>query len=195
MIDQLVHIDTQLFAWLNGLHAPWLDPIMQFLTHKLSWIPAYLFLLLVVIRRESWKRVVLFLLSVALLISLTDQSTSSFLKPTVKRYRPCKVEAGLTFEVHTVNNKCGGKYGFASSHAANFFGLATFLAMYFRKKALTFLFLSLASLVSYTRIYLGVHYPGDILAGALIGVLFGLLIARLYQLLQSKPLFLPEANE
>ncbi|MEM7368236.1 MAG: phosphatase PAP2 family protein [Bacteroidota bacterium] len=195
MIETLVHIDTLLFQWLNGLHAAWLDPVMVFLSHKLSWIPAYLLLFILLIQREHWKRVLLFLLCVGLLIGLTDQTTSSFLKPSVKRYRPCHLAADLDFDVHTVNNKCGGKYGFASSHAANFFGLATFLAMYFRRRKLSALFFSLAALVAYTRIYLGVHFPGDILAGAAIGCVFGILLSRLYAILAPFPIFSPPITE
>ena len=184
----LLHIDEQVFQWLNAMNSPWLDPIMVFISHKLSWIPVYLLLLFIVWQREPWKRLILFLLCIAALITLTDQTTSSLLKPTIQRYRPCRTEANLGFEVHTVN-KCGGKYGFASSHAANFFGLASFLALYFRQRKWSILFLSLATLVAYTRIYLGVHYPGDVIAGALIGVLFGLLVYQIYRKLGKNSLF------
>ena len=173
MIDQLIEYDSAALRYLNGLHAPWLDPIMLFLTQRIIWLPLYLFLSYLVIKeykKESW----IILLGIGLTVLLADQVTSSIMKPYFARFRPSH-EPSLEGLVHIVEGYKGGKFGFASSHAANTFGAATFFFLLFRntKKLIIWLFVW-AALVSYTRIYLGVHYPGDILVGALVGVIAGL---------------------
>jgi undecaprenyl-diphosphatase len=173
-MDFLIELDQKLFLELNGLHTPWLDPVMFFLTRTTPWLPLYAFLLYLIIRaygKEAWAPVV----AIALTILFADQFTSSFMKPFFERFRPSH-EPALEGLVHIVNNYRGGRFGFASSHAANTFGVATLMW-----KVLTpyrpwiGLLFPWALLVSYTRIYLGVHYPGDILVGGLVGFLSALL--------------------
>lgn len=180
-LQHLDQWDQAAFRWLNGLHQAWLDPVMALLSSKTAWIPIYLLLLLIIWRRDGWQKTLWLLACVALLITLTDQTTSGLLKPWIARFRPCRAEAGLDFPIHLVNGKCGGKFGFASSHAANFFGLAMFLRAYFSSPKIGWLLIGIAALVAYSRIYLGVHYPGDVLAGAVIGALAAALVFRGYQ--------------
>lgn len=180
MIDQLLALDKELFFFLNGLHAPWLDPIMVAVTNKWAWIPLYIFLLYHIVKEyriKSWP----ILLAIGLTILLSDQITSSFMKPFFERLRPSR-EPDLEGFIHFVNGYKGGRFGFASSHAANTFGTAALLCLLFRntKPWMGWLFLW-ATVVSYSRIYLGVHYPGDILAGGVIGILCGWLSFRLYK--------------
>lgn len=182
MIEALRQTDQWLFLWLNGLHHPLLDPAMVFLSERFVWIPLYLLLLLGLIRYKRWETLQI-LLFTALLIALTDQ-LSVWIKFQVARPRPCH-EAGLLPLIHLAGGSCGGQFGFVSSHAANTFGLAFWLTRQFRPhlpKAGLLLFVW-AALVSYSRIYLGVHYPGDIIGGALVGVFGGWLIWKLYRLL------------
>lgn len=181
-MDLITSFDRSLFLLLNGLHTSWLDPVMMIISSKWVWIPFYLFLLYrlwVIYKRDCLK----ILLSVALLITLTDQ-TSGLIKDTVKRPRPTHQE-GLSEMVHTVDGYKGGKFGFVSSHAANSFAIALFIGLLLsRKRSMTPLLglIVWAFLVSYSRIYLGVHYPGDILGGALVGVIE----AYLFLLILSK---------
>lgn len=170
MIDQLLEYDREIFLYLNGLHTPWLDPIMLFITETLSWLPLHLFLLYLIFK-DHQKKGWLVLIGLVITILLADQVTSTLMKPYFARFRPSH-EPSLQSLVHVVNGYRGGKFGFASSHAANTFGTATFLFLLFGKtrKWIVMLFLW-AALVTYSRIYLGVHYPGDILAGGLVGML------------------------
>ena len=179
MIDQLIELDKELFFFLNGLHAPWLDTIIVLLSKTWVWIPLYILLLyhiLKVYKMNSWA----ILLAIGFTILLTDQITSSFMKPFFERLRPSR-EPSLEGLIHIVNGYRGELFGFASSHAANTFGTAMFLTLLFRntKPWIGWLFLW-ATIVSYTRIYLGVHYPGDILAGGAIGILCGWVTFKLY---------------
>lgn len=184
MIDQLLEYDREIFLYFNGLHAPWLDPAMLFITETLSWLPLYLFLLYLIFKdhqKEGW----LVLAGIVVTIVLADQITSTLMKPYFARLRPSH-EPSLQSLVHIVNGYKGGKFGFASSHAANTFGTATFLFLLFGKtrKWITLLFLW-AAVVTYSRIYLGVHYPGDILVGALVGMMAAVASFWLYRWLKN----------
>ena len=180
MMEQLLEIDKQLFLVFNGMHASWLDPVMALFSKTEASIPLYAFLLYqlyAVYKEKTWG----ILLSVTILILMTDQFTSGLMKPFFERLRPSH-EPSLDGMVHLVNGYAGGNFGFASSHAANTFGVAMFLTCLLmpEKRWIVWLFVW-AAFVSYTRIYLGLHYPGDILVGALVGVLFGWLVFKIHQ--------------
>jgi undecaprenyl-diphosphatase len=170
MMDFVLELDKELFLFFNNLHTYWLDPIMLWITKTIFWLPLHAFLLFCIIKhykKDSW----IILIGIAITILLADQFTSSFMKPFFMRLRPSR-DPALEGLVHIVNGYKGGKYGFASSHAADTFGTALFvwlnLKEYYRWIGLLF---GWALLVTYSRIYLGVHYPGDILVGALVGLL------------------------
>lgn len=179
MISRLIDIDTKLFLFLNGLNHPALDQLMWIISAKLTWVPLYALILLLLI----WHfrvRSIAFIIAAILLVALTDLSSVHLFKNIFLRLRPCH-EPALEGLVHIVNGKCGGMYGFVSSHAANTFGFATLFAMVFRDKIkwLGPALLGWAAIVSYSRIYLGVHYPGDILGGALLGMALAWIVWRL----------------
>ena len=179
MIDKLIELDKQFLLFFNGNHLPWLDPVMLFITETFVWLPLYLFLIYLIVkdyRKEAW----IALIGIGVTILLSDQITASLMKPYFARLRPSQ-EPTLEGLVHLVDGYKGGKYGFASSHAANTFGTATFFWLLFGEKRKWILFLfAWAALMTYTRLYLGVHYPGDILVGALVGVLSGIVGHRVF---------------
>ncbi len=182
MVEWLSQIDTQLFLFLNGLHHPLLDSVMVVFSGKLSWIPVYVFFLYLIIKYYRWQSIMV-LLFVALLISVSDQVSVKAFKLVFERPRPCHVEE-LKPLIHLVNDRCGGAFGFVSSHAANSFALAGFLWLLLRShfRLIGPVVFTYAILVSYSRIYLGVHYPGDILAGGIIGFLIAVGVYYLFSI-------------
>lgn len=169
MIETINYWDEKAFLWLNSFHLDTLDSIVLQLTQTITWIPLYV-VLLYFIYRIDYKSTLWILGGVMLTILLADQVSSGLMKPYFERLRPCH-DPRWEGMIH-VYGRCGGLYGFVSSHAANTFGLATFLTLKLgrKQKAISWLFLY-AIVVSYTRIYLGVHYPLDLFFGALVGVL------------------------
>lgn len=187
MIEWLESVDRALFLALNSFHHPIADTFMALFSHKLTWIPLYLVMAVFAWRRWHWKGLGIFALLAIITVALTDQTSVQLFKNVFQRYRPCHNEE-IQYLVHIVNNHCGGKYGFVSSHAANHFGIATFFALtLFRenKKAILLL-LAWAALVSYSRVYLGVHYPADITVGGLLGFLIGIFTVAIFQKLLPK---------
>ena len=179
MVNWLLQTDTALLLALNGAHAPWADVLMWWLSSKLVWIPLYL-LLLWLLWVEFEKKIWRSLLLVVLLIVITDQG-SVLVKNCVKRPRPTH-NPQIENTIHVVNNYRGGTYGFFSSHAANTFAIAVFAGLLLRRRN-SYIVLALlvwALMISYSRVYLGVHYPGDVLAGALWGTAFGYVFAAIH---------------
>lgn len=179
-------VDSRLFLFLNGQHAGWLDTVMVSITEMWPWIPIYILLAYLVIKQYGRKSLWIFL-AVGLVILCSDQLSAHVCKPLFHRLRPC---FNPEFEgmVHLPKGLPGGRYGFVSSHAANTFAVATFLTAALRKgyRSIGWWLFAWALISSYSRIYTGVHYPGDVLAGAVLGILVGLIIWKLTTLLFNK---------
>ena len=173
MLTYLQEIDTQLFLYLNSLHVEWLDQLMAVLTGRWIWIPFYIALSMMIYFRVGFQKMLIALVLIGLAIVVTDQICASVIRPYVARLRPANIDSPISDMVHIVNGYRGGQYGFPSCHASNTFCLAAFMSLLLKRKWITAMMISWALFQCYTRIYLGLHYPGDILAGAIVGSLIG----------------------
>ncbi len=176
IIEFLTNLDTTIFLALNGMHMPWLDPVMWWLTGKFTWVPLYLLLTWWLFRRFQWRTATVYFVAIILTVVITDQMCGGVLREAIGRLRPANLDNPISPLVHIVNDYRGGNYGFPSCHAANSFGLAVIISLIMRRRWFTLSILAWAALNSYTRIYLGVHYPGDVFVGACVGVLTGWLM-------------------
>lgn len=174
MIEFLNNLDTEIFLAINGAHSPFFDSFMMMFTGRFIWVPMYAMVLLILFKGCRWQAATVYLLALVAAICLTDQTCASVIRPAVERMRPSNIENTLSDFTYIVDGYRGGSYGFPSCHAANSFALATFVALFVKRKGFTLFILGWALLNSYSRLYLGVHYPGDLFVGAIVGSLFGL---------------------
>lgn len=180
MLEELKDFDDRLFLSLNGSESIYWDSVMWIVTKTVTWIPLLLVVLYLVAKNSNWRRMLFVILALGITILVADQLSSGIIKPLVMRWRPTH---DVTFQ-HTIDmvyGYTGGRYGFVSSHAANTFALFAFLSLLFRSNMATVCFFLWACMSSYSRIYLGVHYPGDIFCGALLGLFVGTAMYLLYK--------------
>lgn len=186
MLERIKELDINLLVYLNSLGSETFDKFWLIITNQLNWTPLFLLMFYVIYKKIGGKQTLYVLLFIAILITFTDQTTNLF-KHTFQRLRPCNnPDINSIIRVVQVRNS----YSFFSGHAANTMAVATFLFLVLKRhfKYLGFLFLW-PLIFAYSRIYLGLHYPGDILTGYFFGALFGFLIYLVYRKL--KPQYFP----
>ncbi len=176
-------IDQQLLLFINSLNSPFFDQVMHAISGKLIWVPLYL-AILIFLGIKYKRKFFIILIFIILAVTLADQS-SVFVKNLFLRLRPCH-EPSLKGLVHLVNGECGGMYGFVSSHATNSFNVALLSLLFVKKRWYSISIIAWALVVGYSRIYLGVHYPGDVLCGSFLGAFIGWSMFRLYVLTDNK---------
>ena len=164
------NLDVDILLWINGHGNAWLDELMWIISRSRTWIWLYVLLAgLIVYRFRNWKTILLILVGFCIAVGLSDFITSGLIKPIVCRLRPTHEPA--IDPIRLVHDYVGGRYGFCSSHAANTMACALLFSLLYRNKIATASLMTWVALNCYSRMYLGLHYPSDIMAGLLVGAL------------------------
>lgn len=173
-MEWLQNIDANTFLFFNSLRSNFQDTFFYLFSGKFIWVPMYAAILFALLRGYNWRQVIIYVIGIALTITLADQMGAHVLRPIFQRPRPSDAASPIVHLVHLANGyQAGGSYGFPSCHAANTFALATIVSFFFRRAALTYFLFLWAIVTCYSRIYLAAHYPGDLLAGAFLGIIIG----------------------
>ena len=190
--QQLLQLDRETFLAINGAHAPWADHLMWAVSDLRLWIPLYLFFLFIIQRRWGWRGLGIAVPVIAGMIYCADSGSVMLFKETVQRLRPSHVPE-LADAIHLLPGADGmlyrgGTYGFVSSHASNHFAIALFMIGVLRgvPRWSAVALLLWAGLIAYSRVYVGVHYPGDVAAGALYGAAVGILFSFLFRRIAAR---------
>lgn len=179
-MEELIHLDKQLLLWFNGSESLFLDYLVTTLTNAKTWIPLYIALFYVVLKsNDTVAKILLVLASAGLCVLFAGTIDDTIVKPLVARWRPGRdPEIGML--VDTVDGYRGGNYGFFSAHACNTFSIALFFSLLMRQRVFTVFMITWSLINCWTRLYLGVHFPGDITVGLLWGGLVGYGVYRLH---------------
>ena len=178
-VEKILPYERSLFLWLNEHHTEYWDIFMWIYSGKLIWLPLVIVSFIIFVYKIKWKEAVLLLICAALVGILCDYVSAQLIKPFFERPRPTHHPDFQNF-VDTVKGYRGGKYGFISNHAANGFGVVTFISLLFKYRYLTITMIIWATTTAYSRIYLGVHFISDVVGGAIWGTLIGFLVYYIY---------------
>ena len=196
LLGTLSKWDTLVTLAINGCHCAYLDNFMMMYSGRFIWIPLYLSLFVVMVRNFPIKAVICNLLLVVLLITFCDQIVSTGIRPYIYRLRPSNLDNPISGMIHVVDGYRGGRYGFPSAHAANCWGAFFFVSYVFRRNTLSYVLALWAFVMCWSRVYLGVHYVGDVLCGMLVGFVNASIIYYFFQhyLHKYAQQFWPAAN-
>lgn len=174
----ILELEDKILLAVNGFHAPWADTLMWTASGRFVWFPLYFLLACLMFRNKGWKQALVWIMGIALVIFITDQTcVHSGLRQLIARPRPCNLaENPIAPLVRVLEGYRSGRYGFPSAHAANTSALVCYITLVLRKCWLALCLVVWCALVCYSRMYLGVHYLGDLLGGIFIGVLFASLV-------------------
>ena len=186
MLEKIIDYEHDLFLLINGSQSTFWDQFMWLFSGKIAWEPAAFFFIVFLFykNRHRWIEILLIFMAIALVVTLCDQFASSFCKPFFERLRPT-YHPDFVGEVKTVFGYRGGKFGFISSHAANAFGFAMLTSLIFKHRFYSISIFAWATVNSYSRIYLGVHFISDIVPGIIIGMLFGWLVYIVFTIIKK----------
>ena len=179
LFEYLEILDRQLFFLINGFHSPFIDKLMLAFSDARLWIPLFIWLLYALYKAYPGKQMFWILLAAGLSITITDRLSVEAFKEVFMRYRPC-YNTEIESMVHLVKDSCGGRYCFVSSHAANFAGLAMLFTklLKFEYQKIGWVLAIWVSLIGYSRIYIGVHYPADVIGGIIFGSIVGWIVYK-----------------
>lgn len=175
-MDYLLQLDTETLLTINGAHVGWLDQVMMMFSGRMIWILLYVMIAAMLCRMFGWQRALIAVLCAGIAVGLSDYTCASVIRPLVERLRPSNPDNPISEMVHIVGGYRGGAYGFPSCHAANTMALAMFTTLVFKRWGYGVVIFAWVLLQCYSRIYLGVHYPGDLMAGALVGIVWAVLV-------------------
>ena len=185
-MEEIIQFDKQLLLMLNGSDSSYLDQVVLILTNGLTWIPLYVSLLFLVVKNNhNWRTILLIIAGAGLCVLMAGTLDDEIVKPLVARWRPTH-DPQIGSLVDVVNDYRGGRYGFFSAHASNTFSIALFFSLLVRYRWLTVGLVSYSLVNCWTRLYLGVHYPGDILVGLLWGTVTAISVYSLFRFVNGR---------
>lgn len=187
-VEEILPYERSAFLWLNNAHNLFWDNFMWIYSEKTTWFPLCIVALFVFIYKIQWKQAAIVIFCMIVLGFLCDQISAGLIKHFFERLRPSH-HPDFRDYVLIVNDYRGGRFGFVSAHAANGFGIATFLSLVFKYRQFTITIFLWTLITAYSRIYLGVHFITDIIGGMILGISMGLLVYYLFQLLRKKVLY------
>lgn len=185
MFEKIIPYEESIFFLINHAHTEFWDHVMWLYSEMTIWIPLALLVIVTIVYKKNYVEYLLILLSIVIVFCACDQLSSHIIKPLIARPRPTHYPA-IMEHVRTLYGYTGGKYGFISAHAANSFGFAMFTALLFRNKFYTIIIFLWATVIAYSRVYLGVHFFSDVVGGMITGILIGYLIYNLYLFLRKR---------
>lgn len=174
-------MDEMILLWVNGHNTVTLDTFMTIFTHRFAWIPLYIAVAYAVVRTLGWQRGLMYILAVGAAIVAADQLCGSVIRPAIGRLRPSNPDNPISEMIHIVNGYRGGKYGMPSCHAANTAAFLTIIALRFRHRWMILTLTLWMIGQCYSRMYLGVHYPTDLIVGATLGMTCAIVVYCAYR--------------